>query len=214
MALDANEALLLRLMRQHGTRDAVADGVRVGHGGAELAVQMDAPPAVQLDAHICQTEAPMCCICGEGLGGWKAVRCSKCVDGLLCSECSSQLVARHDSKCPVCRQSMAVLRIRIGLDRFSHLSSEVWAATWLGFLCIGPGLAGEGPKAQFISAMACLLTGVVMCILSCIAMAGLAREIMEQIDPQITVPPIPPIVRCSALICIPPLALSQARYWA
>lgn len=87
---------------------------------------------------------------------------------------------------------------------------------WLGFLALGPGVAFglRGPSGlQLVaSSLAYLVTGFMMCVLSSIAMAGMAREIMAQIDPQLNVPRVPIAARLAAALLIPPMALSQVGF--
>ena len=55
---------------------------------------------------------------------------------------------------------------------------------WLGFLALGPGVAfglRYNHGVQLVaSSLAYMATGFMMCVLSSIAMAGMAREIMSR----------------------------------
>ena len=111
---------------------------------------------------------------------------------------------------------MRSIQYRVWATRLTHNTAEVWAMAWLGFLALGPGVAfgWEQPRGlQLIaSTLAYLSTGFMMCVLSSIAMAGMAREIMTHIDPQLRIPDVPVAARIAAALIIPPLALARTSY--
>ena len=126
------------------------------------------------------------------------------------------MAAEKDTKCPICRITMRGIQYRVWATRLTHNTVEVWAMIWLGFLALGPGVAfglRYNHGVQLVaSSLAYMATGFMMCVLSSIAMAGMAREIMAQIDPQLRIPDAPVAARFAAALIIPPLALAQAGY--
>lgn len=54
---DGGNTLLLGLVREHGSIDAVSNGVDVGDGGAEVGVNFDAAELVGLDAELVKAKA-------------------------------------------------------------------------------------------------------------------------------------------------------------